>query len=121
MVQRESPSADEGTVPAAECQAPRLLQLLRSERQLRQPERVLPSVAAAASEVAESAQSATELHLGQLLCSERALRTGPTPNRRTPQSLLGDRAMLSLRAAASIHEEPGAGKLHAGICAGAVA
>src|SRR5437773_677791 len=30
MVQRESPSADEGTVSAAECQAPRLLQLLRS-------------------------------------------------------------------------------------------
>ena len=27
---------------------------------------------------------------------------------------------LSLAAEASIHEEPGAGKLHAGICAGAV-
>jgi hypothetical protein len=58
--------------------------------------------------------------LGRLLCSASALRTGATTNRRTPQILLGDRALLSLRAAASIHEEPGAGKLHAGICAGAV-
>ena len=41
--------------------------------------------------------------------------------REAPRLLLfGDRARLSLRAAASIHEEPGAGKLHAGICAGAV-
>jgi hypothetical protein len=33
---------------------------------------------------------------------------------------MSDRVTLGLAAEASIHEEPGAGKLHAGICAGAV-
>src|SRR5205085_6733852 len=107
MVQAESPSADEGTVSAAQCQAPWLLQLLRSERQLCQLERVLSSVATAASEVAESAQSAPEVHLGRLRCCETALRTSEAPYRMPAYVRNGDRLRLSLHAAASIHEEPG--------------
>jgi hypothetical protein len=33
---------------------------------------------------------------------------------------MSDRVTLGLAAEASIYQEPGAGKLHAGICAGAV-
>ena len=36
------------------------------------------------------------------------------------QSHTGNRIALGLPAEASVYEEPGAGKLHAGICAGAV-
>ena len=36
------------------------------------------------------------------------------------ENLFGGRELLSHHAAASMHEEPGAGKLPAGICAGAV-
>src|SRR5882757_3342555 len=116
MVQEESPSPGGRTVPTAEYQAPRLLQLLRSPRQLCQLGPVLLSGATAAFEVAESTQPAPELQLGWLPRTTSALRARSATHRRAFHT----RPTLGLPAEASINEEPGAGKLHAGICAGAV-
>lgn len=113
MVQAESPSPGERTVSTAECQTPWVLQLLRGARQLRQFERVLSVGAAATSEVAESTEPTPELHLGWLSHAKAALRTYPTTHCGVDQTSLS----LDLHAGASIDEEPGAGKLHAGICA----
>jgi hypothetical protein len=67
-------------------------------------------------EVAESTQPAQELQLGWLSRTKSALLARPAPYRRASPTRLS----LGLPAEASITEEPGAGKLHAGTCAGAV-
>src|SRR6185436_12200107 len=65
--------------------------------------------------VAQSAQSAAQLYL------DRLQRTDvPAPTRTTTHRANGLSKHSSLAAEASIHEEPGAGKPHAGICAGTV-
>ncbi|MGH9969483.1 MAG: hypothetical protein ACREBG_29440, partial [Pyrinomonadaceae bacterium] len=71
------------------------------------------------SKVAESAQPASELQLGWLSYFASALRARPTMHCGASAIQFG-RVTLGLHAGASIYEEPGAGKLHAGICAGAV-
>jgi hypothetical protein len=58
-------------------------------------------------------QSAPELHVGWLSRSETPLRARTTAHQGASATIMS----LALRAAVSIHEEPGAGKLHAGICA----
>src|SRR5947209_18508948 len=66
MVQEESPSPGGGTVQTAECQASWLLQLLRSARQLGQPERVLSAGAEATSQGADRTHHARECYPGRL-------------------------------------------------------
>ena len=45
---------------------------------------------------------------------------GPADSANLPAGNSEEGQEVGLHAEASIHEEPGAGKLHAGICAGAV-
>src|ERR1051326_2750626 len=86
-----------------------------SEWQPRQLGRVLLLRATNTSAVAQSAQSAAQLYL------DRLQRTDvPAPTRTTANRATGLSNYSSLAAEASIHEEPGARKPHAGICAGAV-
>ena len=58
--------------------------------------------------------------VARLQQSTGALQSGPTTDRWTTQDETGSPQDLSRLAEASISEEPGARKPHAGICAGAV-
>ena len=120
VVQGEPPPAVTRTLQAAERQTPWVLQLLRSPRERRQPARVLQQGHADFTEVAQSAQPTPQLHLARLHGSVGALQSCPTTDRRTTQDETGSPQDLSRPAVASIAEEPGARKPHAGICAGAV-
>ncbi len=64
-------------------------------------------------------RSQRELHVGRLSRADSVLRSRTTTHH-WASTIWSDRVTLGLAAEASIHEEPGAGKLHAGICAGAV-
>src|SRR5262249_28848920 len=118
--QGEPPPAVASTVPAAQRQTPRVLQLLRSPRERRQPARVLQQSHTDVVEVAQSTKPTPQLHVARLHRSPGALQSCPTTDRRTTQDETGSPQDLNRLAGASISEEPGARKPHAGICAGAV-
>ena len=74
---------------------------------------------AAVAEVVGEAQSEGPSGLGEVHCLGEAVSAGATAYLREPTSAVGAWRFL-LIAEARVTEEPGAGKPHAGICAGGV-
>ena len=69
--------------------------------------------------MAEPTESTTKLQLGRVRSATSTLQDRTTTNQETGQDE-ATATVLSWNAEASISEEPGAGKPHAGFCAGAV-
>jgi len=68
--------------------------------------------------VAEQTKSESELHMGNVHGSPETISNSTAPNCGAIQGKTSNSIALNLLAEASITEEPGAGKPHAGICAG---
>ena len=68
----------------------------------------------------ESPQPAAERHVDGLYGAAAPLSGRTAAPRRAPEHANGRLGSLGRTAEASLPEEPGAGTLHAGICAGAV-
>jgi len=68
--------------------------------------------------VAEQTKSEIELHMGNVQRSPETKSNSTTKNCSAIQGKTGNFITLNQLAEASITEEPGAGKPHAGICAG---
>jgi hypothetical protein len=68
--------------------------------------------------VAEQKKSEAELHMGNVQRSLETISNSTTTNCSKIQDQTSGLRTLSQLAEASITEEPGAGKPHAGICAG---
>jgi len=78
---------------------------------------ILPSGCEAPHEVAGEAKSEEPDDLGKVQCLGEAISAGGAPDH--GESTSADGACWGLLSAeARVTEEPGAGKLHAGICAG---
>ena len=118
-MQGEPPPEVKGVVRTTQQQVARLLQLLWSAWELRQSEAVLQLCHADTDEVAQSTKPTEEPQLEWLQCGPTALSSETSPNRGQAPDQVGDFGGLGWIAEASISEEPGAEKPHAGICAGA--
>jgi hypothetical protein len=107
-------------LPAAECRTPWVFQLLRSPWERSQPASVLPQHHADFPAVAQPAEPTPQLHVARLHSGPGALQSGPPTDRWTTQDEPGNPHAVSRPATASLAEEPGARKPHAGLWAGAV-
>ena len=119
MVQKESESGTKGYVQTTKGQAPRILQLLWSDWKPEESGTVLLPSETDSIQVAKSSKPTPELQLERLRATTKALQSRTTTNHRSASDETAS-TNLGRIAEASILEEPGAGKPHAGICAGAV-
>ena len=119
-MQGEPESEADDTVQAAECQTPWVFQLLRGGGKLCQFEAVFLASNADTIQMAKSAQPAAQFQLARVPGTPEALPSRTTTDCRAAKDEKSNFAGLTRIAEASILEEPGAGKPHAGIWAGAV-
>ena len=120
MVPGESESEADDAVQTAERQTPWVFQLLRGGGQLCQFETVFLASNADTVQMAKPTQPTAQFQLARVPGTPEALSGRTTTDCRTAKDEKGRFVGLSWIAEASILEEPGAGKPHAGICAGAV-
>jgi hypothetical protein len=113
-------SPGEGHVPGPARQTAGVLPLRWRAGQLSQPATVLQPRPATPLHVGESPQPAAKLHVARLHRTAPPLSGRTAAPRRAPEHATGHVGSIGRIAAARLPEAPGAGTLHAGICAGAV-